>query len=491
MKKLIQITIFLTLVSFYLFGQDKIELKQDTKAGVYVLSLDGTIPTPGPCANCLGIDPIVVDPVTGVMTITYSNGTKYVSPPLKGPKGDIGPIGLTGPAGPQGPQGIQGIQGPAGICPVCPPTSGGGSLPRGWIDVFAYGAKGDGSTDDTNALQAAFEAARSFDGKLIIPAPPNFYKITRTLVFGSATDNQHYIDIEMKGAPGRGIIYMGPSNSAAIKIYGMKGGAIRGLQAKVGDGVTGTAVVDIVTENLSNSTAGFSMYDCTVELNRGAGNIGVRIGKTRAGNGDISQLQFFNVMVWGGGGVSGASIAGQNGFDISDGNTCQLNWFGGGAAFCDKAFAVNQASGLYLFAFGGSQNRIDFWGNYPTTLTTIGSRWESGKQHMVWQGGGHATINVINTLISDYEGNHRLFEFAGNASVNLTNVKVEQASFGSNMIYLGAQSGNMSSLIVDGGGYQCTASQFYTNGGGWQVSARNVGKLDPASFNVKGFFPNQ
>jgi hypothetical protein len=48
-----------------------------------------------------------------------------------------------------------------------------------WHDVKAYGAKGDGTTDDTTAIQAAINACGTIGGTVFIPA--GYYKLTATL----------------------------------------------------------------------------------------------------------------------------------------------------------------------------------------------------------------------------------------------------------------------------------------------------------------------
>lgn len=89
-----------------------------------------------------------------------------------GPQGEPGPMGPPGPAGPPGPMGPPGPQGPAG---------GGdsgvtSSLP--FLDVKGqFGAKGDGSSDDRAALQAAFDA-----GPGIMIFPPGYYQVSAPVI---------------------------------------------------------------------------------------------------------------------------------------------------------------------------------------------------------------------------------------------------------------------------------------------------------------------
>lgn len=84
-----------------------------------------------------------------------------------GEKGADGAQGIQGPTGPTGPTGATGPQGPQGI----KGEHGSGGKP-----VTDYGAKGDGSTDDTAAFQAALAANR------IVFVPEGTYKLSGTLV---------------------------------------------------------------------------------------------------------------------------------------------------------------------------------------------------------------------------------------------------------------------------------------------------------------------
>lgn len=51
-----------------------------------------------------------------------------------------------------------------------------------WANVMAYGATGNGTTDDTAAIQAAFNAAKSADGAVYFPPTSNWYLVTAPIV---------------------------------------------------------------------------------------------------------------------------------------------------------------------------------------------------------------------------------------------------------------------------------------------------------------------
>lgn len=394
------------------------------------------------------------------------------------------PQGIPGPMGPQGPSGS---------------GSGGGQI-LNYYNARDFGAKGDGVTDDTDAIQRWLDKTMSTHGYGTLPAPPVFYKITRTLNMGLNPSQQSYywFTLQGSGQPGYSIVYMGPSGQPAIKMWGFKGGSIKDFRVKIGDGITNSACWSIGTMagTSSNSTSGFTFYDCSVELNKGVNNAGFLIGDF-GGSGDVSQIVWQNCTAWGGGGVSGNSISGQDGWRFNGNNALQFTWVGGSSSYAEHAVELNAGGAMYFWGFGGSQNRVDYYFNHSNTVAMTGNRWESGKQHIVTTPrASHMSITETGSTVADYmPDNGRLIELQQPGTLILDGLKIEKRreigrpDFGSEMIYM--NSSGMGSLHVRGGAFHA-AEPFYTlkNPGTWSISIEGVGKMD-ANYNSTTQFQNK
>ncbi len=106
-----------------------------------------------------------------------------------GPRGPTGPTGgaaggasATGPTGPQGLTGPTGATGPVG--PQGPPGGGGTGASLGYLNVrnAPYDAAGDGSTDDTAAIQQALNDAGAAGGGIVFLPTGNYYVATHLSV---------------------------------------------------------------------------------------------------------------------------------------------------------------------------------------------------------------------------------------------------------------------------------------------------------------------
>lgn len=118
-----------------------------------------------------------------------------------GPQGPVGSQGIQGSQGATGPQGIQGAAGPtptgAANTVLSGPVSGAAApatmralvtkdIPQtvAQMNVKAFGAVGDGTTDDRAAIQSAVDAAVAAGGAVVY-LPSGTYLIKRPLVLGS------------------------------------------------------------------------------------------------------------------------------------------------------------------------------------------------------------------------------------------------------------------------------------------------------------------
>src|SRR5262249_54548973 len=86
-----------------------------------------------------------------------------------------------------------------------------------YVNVKDFGATGNGSTDDTSAINAAFASLSQSTGTVVFP--PGTYKVTDTIVCGhNGAGAQSHINIVGHSAPTTILQYSGPTNKTVLLV---------------------------------------------------------------------------------------------------------------------------------------------------------------------------------------------------------------------------------------------------------------------------------
>lgn len=307
-----------------------------------------------------------------------------------------------------------------------------------WFDVTAFGAEGDGSTDDTAAIQAAIDAMEAADGGVVY-IPSGIYNITSTL---TVQDTRGPI---IRGSqPG----HIGTSRGAILHWGGSAGGTIMQLSGAphavvenlVFDGDTKTAGVGLevrVGSSLISSRMDFR------QLVIGGCIKGMKIGEAgeNEGNNDQSTVttcwflendigisiegdqhvlwEFINVT------TSNNSIAGlQTGSVSGDGGA--FGWIGGSVGANGIDFNIPRINDPVFIKGVRSENSGQFLvhtGNFgdPDRTVTIENCWQnsaSGALDSVEFTSSNSLVmmgcELVNDIVIDNQGAsggtpHRIF----------------------------------------------------------------------------------
>lgn len=433
---------------------DQLKLEQDLKAGLYNLT-PVTEPEPGP------------DPEFEYDVVASGTETLPAGEPARVEKDTANSIPNKKTAFkffiPQGAQGLSGG------------GSGGGNQQAYKIfNVMEFGAKGDGSTNDTPAfMRATAEAIKNNGGKIEIPPPNNFYRFNdRWDIQGGA---QIWIDVQMWGCKrGSGIVYMGGNNNAAIEIVGLKAGSIDGLKVKVGNASTNVDCVRVGTEGSSNSTAGISFEDVEVEVGSGVNNRGFVTGLPEIGNGDVSQILFENCTAWG---MGGLGSAGQYGFANVGPNTLQITVVGGGVVHLQEGVRIERGGGMYFFGFGGSHVKEYFHILGATNLGVFGGRFEGQAERILRVDGSSnaCTVKMDSLILGNFrppDGKIVVFDSPG--TLKMDNFHCEESQFTAPIISLGGSGG---AFHASGGSYNCSSPEMTQATAGWRQYIKGVRQM--------------
>lgn len=178
---------------------------------------------------------------------------------------------------------------------VVTPTVLGGVItsvaPWSWYDVKAYGAKGDGATDDATAIKAAIAACIAGGGGTVF-VPAGDYRINSQLDFSAMSGTYKGVTLKGAGSGGRDTGY----NSATRILNYYTGTAIRAQSVSTGNYITGLYLEDFAVQNKVDIGAGvYTIYWNALPATCGMRRVNVYGNGTGAtvGNG-ISVVNPFN-----------------------------------------------------------------------------------------------------------------------------------------------------------------------------------------------------
>lgn len=263
--------------------------------------------------------------------------------------------------------------------------------PRPWVDVRAYGAKGDGVTDDTVAIQAAINAMVASGLAGIVYLPAGGYKITSGLTINARLWLMGAGMASTTIIAGANIATAAIRNSSGVSIYDviLSDFAYDGAKATY---ATGSHGIDL-TKMPSSIVMRVISQNCVGDGIRAAGDgtgdsNGIWIDTVSVGANNGSGL---NLMLVNGAQVSRgrSTLNAQYGFYNSGGETQVWDW----QSDRDKGGIVFDSSN-FSSLLGSSASDVAINGVYGAGNSAIYIATSTGVQLV----GNHVTMNASNAL---------------------------------------------------------------------------------------------
>jgi hypothetical protein len=335
-----------------------------------------------------------------------------------------------------------------------------------------FGAKGDGVTDDTAAIQAAANAAIAAKGTLILP-PLVSYKITDTINLVPTSGSVFRLNISSGSPIETAISYEGANDKSVFHSYGWKYSRVTGVNTVV-PSATGVTVWDLDVDGTRTGSSYLSFANCVTDLH-GINSTAWRMGHT-AGGLDMSFIDWTNCPVFG---FTGGST-GKIGWVWEFANALNYVWVNCYGASLSKVFTNTSTAGAgsalggdsgFWFGCGGSSNDRDFEFKNSGVYTVVGGRWESGKKALVIGNGSTGmVVSFLGTKWASYApGDNCVFDIAnitynGGRPISLALRNCESDGFDATAAFITFQgtATRPASLLVDGGYYRSTVDPIYT-----------------------------
>ena len=257
-----------------------------------------------------------------------------------------------------------------------------------FIDARAFGVVGDGTTDDTEAVQAALDAG-TVSGRSVV-LPPGTFKITETLRYGSTSQQSHYSLIGAGSLASR-LRWEGDQTGAGAVLMRpekMFRGGIRNLGFTNPAGADGNnnwgETVGLWLANSTGGTGTGQTGNTFADLHFegfAQGTVAGDVVNTRA----TSELIFDNCLF---------QYCG-TGFQAYDSNTLDIELRLFQAAYCNVGLSVGQCGNLHVYGGSASYNRADFFFGTGGTFSVNGFRSEVCSENcVIVSGPGRAPCRV-------------------------------------------------------------------------------------------------
>lgn len=258
------------------------------------------------------------------------------------------------------------------------------------VHVMDFGAKCDGTTDDTAALNACFESLRGSAGTVVWG--PGYCRTTGPIIVGqiSGLGVTSFISIECPlGSAASGIKYAGPTDGTALVFGKNKYFTVQGLHV-VNLGARGTTVGIILggdTAGGGTETLSGMFNNCMVQ--------NFHLGIQAGGNNGATSEMLFNSLTLGDNNTGFKSID-YNSLDLGF-NMLSIGGNGIGIDSGSSSFWVNGGS--------ASENGIDFNIGSDSSNTDIQDFRSETADCVIFGAGGHVSasrLSVSNAQAPDY-----------------------------------------------------------------------------------------
>lgn len=285
-------------------------------------------------------------------------------------------------------------------------TASGSNTPRSLADRAAdvvnvrdFGAKGDGNTDDTAAIQTALDVAVATNGKVVVPV--GVYPVSATLTLTGVRTTGHGATVAIEGSgsssgsSGTVIKWSGPNaiGTKLLSVDGIHRFALRGVLLQ-GSGTVETLLY--ATQHAPTTHSGYGWrFDDVVFENVRVNGVGFSIPDTTT---DMSRFGFTNCVF--------APVApGSKGFYSSNQNSLNHTFTGCGIQQADY--------GLYIQGGSFTARSCEFTGNAVADIylqsadvsTVLGGWSEQSRQFLIGSNLGlvaYTIANVIGVHIASY-----------------------------------------------------------------------------------------